>query len=601
MGLQYWAQEAQGDYKARVLRYYRRREAAFLQFISRLQAEKRFNANAGAYLVTEFGWLAADEVSLDPQRSIAMMRRLFEAVHEQDQALVYLVAAVAYLGHKMDRVTPAVYERFLDELLASNRSDLKLVGKIGRICYRIDSPETKQKGMAAMQALDEWKRLTSSERSLIEVTADACVVERLRRSYRSNSRPAKITESVMIPRLAALSMSLEGGRDLADRELRDWANCAKHGDCLATDVGLFLVSGQSGHKISRREAFRLCWDGRWVWATTEKAIVAVDLEVGTELTFGRDELGYEVSPTYLLCPIKPGTIAVIGHLYGIHRATRCWVSLLKISDGVSKNARVIFDARGQADFAKGVYERWRLDEGFLPLWALTLEKGSAHTAPLLAIGRGGSMQTQPLVINLDDQSASLLQTRWPGCDDGLNCYPYVIQHADSLYITEGQWKEGKSWSAVFQAPTLAATPTMFANFGVRYHKDFSLEGRPYFCGGVVHNNVLHLLTSFDNMTPHWVAVDLQTRQTFLLATTLPPHFWGQTQIFDGNPESYYSVHGFWHWGEHRLIESSTQGLVFLARGKAYSVTLPDQGTWPRYPEKPSNETTLRNWPPSAGK
>jgi hypothetical protein len=102
------------------------------------------------------------------------------------------------------------------------------------------------------------------------------------------------------------------------------------------------------------------------------------------------------------------------------------------------------------------------------------------------------------------------------------------------------------------------------------------------------------------MTPHWVAVDLQTRQTSELVSTLPPQLWGDYQRGGSSVtmSTFFFPAGMWDWRDHRLVESSKRGLIFLAQGRAYSVTLPDQSTWPRFPKTtPSNETTLYNWPP----
>jgi hypothetical protein len=599
-GLQYWAQEPSGEYASRALRFCRRREAAYLQFISRLQVEEHFDARAQECLIMEFAWVVVDAVRIDPEGATASMRQLFDTVRQQDKAGLYLTCAVAYLGTELDRAAPAVQQRILDELLASDRPDLKMAGKVGQICFGINSPETKEKGLAAIQALDEWKQLTPWQKKRIEMSVESCLTSRVRRG---DTPPVEKTESVFLPRLEPVVMSLEDSGPLANQQVSDWESCEKQGDCIATGAGIFLVNGGSGRRISRLIATRLCWDGRWIWATTEKAIVAIDPQTGSELAFGPDDLSYEVAPGYLLCPIKPGLIAVMGHLLAVHRSTRSWVSLLEITEGAggrAKKARVIFDAREQAEATAKVSDRRSLKQAFIPLWAFPLMPDAANQTPFLAIGRGENRCVQPLLINLEDQSAALVQTSWPGVEDAYETYPYVIRHDGTFYIAMGQSKVGKAWAGIFQTRSFDAMPEMFANFGVRYQRDFFLWGRPYFCGGVVHNNVLHLLTSFPDMSPHWVAVDLKTRQTSELVTTLPPVLWGDYQRGGSSPSlpTFFFPSGEWDWRDHRLMESSKQELIFLAQGRAYSVTLPDQSTWPRFPKSPTNETMLYNWPPA---
>ncbi len=597
----YWAPEGSVDHKTRVIRFLRRREVAWLAFIQRLKDKKAFDPVAQSYLIAEFGWLVGDAVRSDPEAALASMRQLIDTVQAEDQAQWYLINAVSFLGTDMDEVAPTLYEHFLDELVASDRLDLQLAGKIGRLCMPVGNPESQQKALTEIHKLDEWKTFSEKAKKYIERGVELCMKYRIHR----NGGFANETKSVFVPHFEVVSATLENSGPMALRQVRDWVNCGNLGDCIATDAGIFLLDGHTGRRISQVAASQICWDGEWIWAATETQILAVEPQLGTTQTFAPSDLGYEIRPGYLLCPVKRGVIAVVGYLFALHRATRCWVSLLAISDGAegaSKQARLIYDAREQADPTKIFGESWSLKEAFVPIWALTYRQKPPDGAPLLLIGRGGSRRVQPLVINLEDEHVTLVRPPWPGFGD-VETSAYVVRYDDTFYIAVGQSREPKAWAGVFQTHSLDIIPQMFGNFGVRRENQFYLFDRSYFYGGVVHDNVLHLLTQFSDMSPHWVAVDLRTRQTSVLATTLPPAFWGERGLRGSSTAlpTFTWPTDYCDWKEHRLVESSKQGLVFLAQGRAYAVTLPDRNAWPRFPKTPTNETTLFNWPPSKDK
>jgi tetratricopeptide (TPR) repeat protein len=576
MALRRSAPTRPGAFQGHFLRFCRRREAAYLDLIARLKKEARFDPNAQEYLIKEFGFLVSDASSTDPQAAIASMLRLMHTVGERDQAVTYLVNATTNLALDVEQIAPAEYNDFLAILLESDRRDLRTTGRIARIVATIDSPETKQKALDQMHALPDWQRLAPWQQTWIENGTERCMVQRGRRN---GMFPGEERPGVFVPQLTAVPLRLHDAGTLTNCWVSDWVNCEEQGDGIATDAGVFLADGHTARKISDAVAFRLCWDGKWIWAATDSVIEAVNPATGDVVQFELDAVGQERSPDSLLCPIEPGKIAVVDHLFGLYRATRTWVSLLQLTEspqGVSKQSSVIYDARRQSDATLSSRDRTSADEAFRPLWALALNEGSVDATSHLLVGRGESLRVQPLLVNLEDRRAELISAPWPGYGDGFHVYPYAARHADTFYIAMGKIAGGKEWSGVFQTQTLDAVPQMFASFGVRYRSSASLYGQPYFRNGVIYDNVLHLVTTVYPASPHWVAVDLTSGKTSELVTRLP----------------------YQYWGEHRLVVSRHSGLVFLARGQAYLTKLPDQSQWSRFPETTSQDTTLRNWPPA---
>ena len=577
LALRSWAPKRSGAFQERFLRFCRRREVAYLDLIARLQKEGRFDPNAQEHLIKEFAFLVGDASSTDPRAAIASMLQLMNTVAESDHAVTYLATAAANFGIVVEQIAPAEYSDFLAALVESNRRDLQTAGRFGRIAATIDSPEAEQKALEKMHALPGWQRLASWQREWIEHSAHRCMEQRGKRdgTLSGEERPF-----VFVPQLTGVPLRLHGAGPLTSRWVSDWVNCEEQGDGIATDAGVFLADSRNGQKISDAVASRLCWDGKWIWAVTDSVIEAVNPVTGDVVQFEPEAVGQERSPDCRLCPIEPGKIAVVDHLFGLYRATRTWVSLLQLTEsaeGVSKQSSVIYDARRQADATLSSRERTSADEAFRPLWVLALKGSPVAIAPQLLIGRGESLRVQPLLINLEDRSAKLVKAPWPGHGDGHHVYPCATLHAGSVYVATGKIALGKEWSGVYETRGLDAVPKMFANFGVRYRSNASLYGQPYFRSGVIYDNVLHLVTTVYSASPHWVAVDLSSGKTSELVTRLPYQF----------------------WGEHRLVVSRHNGLVFLARGQAYVATLPGQGQWPPFPENPSQETTLRNWPPAA--
>lgn len=561
------------DFQDRFRRFCRRREMAYLGLIARLQDEGRFDPNSQEYLIKEFGFLVGDASTTSPEAAIASMLQLMHAVSERDQAVTYLTNSTVYLGLDIEGIAPAEYNGFLTALLGSDRRDLQMVGRVGRISTTVDSPETKQKALDEMHALPDWQRLAPWQRAWIEGSTERCMV---RRGVRDGALLGEERPDIFVPQLAAVPLQLDGVGTLASRWASDWVNCEDQGDGIATDAGVFLADSRNARKISDAVAFRLCWDGRWIWAVGDRAIEAVNTATGDTVRFDRETTG----PDCLLCAIEPGRIAVVDDLLGVYRATRTCVSLLQVTEGpegVSKQSSVIYDARQQADATQNSSARLSPDEAFRPLWAVTWNVGSLAAAPHLLIGRGESLRVQPLLINLEDHSAKLVSAAWPGYGDGSHVYSYATQHAGRLYIATGKINMGKEWSGVFQTQDLDTVPQMLASFGVRYRRNASLYGQPYFRSGAVFDNVLHLVTTVYPASPHWVAVDLTSGETSELVTKLP----------------------FQYWGEHRLVASRHSGLVFLARGRAYVARLPDRSQWPRFPEASTQATSLFNWPPAA--
>jgi len=317
---------------------------------------------------------------------------------------------------------------------------------------------------------------------------------------------------------------------------------------------------------------RLHWDGRYLWALTESAVVVLDPRQGEACRFEDEEV---VHGSNLLdgrlSTLEPGRACFIGYVMGDAHAPRSWVNLLNIERQKNHTLRgrseTLVEIRGTEGFVDSRKMKRPMSAG-RPRWAKTiyLSGEPLHPIVLASVSASGVW-----IIAPDTRTVSRIKIPWPS---GAMVMPYH----DVLYVASGVFDGTRNDGAKHFA-YLSRLPDVQEPFELLIETaeyDATALGRggsQYFSTAAVYDGKLHGLVASKEMMhkingqgvkresePSWIVFDLQTLHSYMLVSSL------ENEI----PRSL----------EEQLIVSSQFGLVLVTGGTAYQVTLPPVETWP---------------------
>lgn len=464
-----------------------------------------------------------------------------------------IVEAVTY-QNRSDPPDPA-YEAFLKRAEHARSERARVGAQAARIFYGIHDRSSFENASREIAVLLDSNHCDALNRQYIQG-----MMERYYRQVQSRHTIENSNAGTSIAKLSSLQGQLRfKSAKNAGFNIYDWCDCGGAADIVATYDGLFQLGDASEWTpIDSRQAFRLHWDGRYVWVLG-KTILVCDPKAGRIAEFDEPEvLEGTSSSTGQLSALRPGAACFVGYVWG--HSARSWGMLLEVGKEFPGGHRAtrIFEARSQAASSSATLP----DVASRPLWVTCLrEAATGKDAILVGDGDGLTRILRP------GSPASVVKKQWP-------FHSTVVPYSGGLLLGSGQANDYRDRSALYFVHDLDNPPSVLVDFGQRDSKISSWNLAPYYSDMSIHDGHLHLLADPRvGGRPAWVAVDLKTYAASLIVDALP------AQMHLGEP--------------HCLRASKRYGLVLLTQSGPYQVELPPVSTWPPLAAKSSDAPATR--------
>ncbi len=307
----------------------------------------------------------------------------------------------------------------------------------------------------------------------------------------------------------------------------------------------------------------MIWDGQYWWDICGDSITVHGND--RIWTATADSLGLGTFHETRACAIDKGRIAIAGALFSNDSVHRTWIAVMSITDGGrAPLVDVIYE--GKQQFAADQYGHDPMTS-FKPAWIHYLPQGKLNARnDCLLVGR--DVFAQPLILPLDHSAPEVLNTRWPLSGVWPRVWTSTIwdESRSQLYIATGH-AYNEQWAGVYRCDDLDTTPALVVDFGHRpFHEPWVFD--PYFQSVVMHQGILHLLTSTAHRKPNWLTVDPKSGESFQIATEFP------------------------HPLTHMKLMSIAGDLYLSVHNDLFKVTVPDRDQWVQYPRGPQDLVRL---------
>ncbi|MBN1268991.1 MAG: hypothetical protein JXB04_05345 [Kiritimatiellae bacterium] len=556
--------------------YYSDRVRALIGFCHRTRKAGRLREEDISFMTMESLFQIDNLLLFDDRSAAAHLNSLVDLLIESGHAEAGICQVLTWLNTREIRGANAgmqaagLAHALRQRLQAEARSpEIAAVLFFEGLITNITDEVTQQRQWAALHSLPEFQRLGSHDKETLRHQTENYLQYVIKRNQQA---PLQMPNAV---KLIPLEVPAGPAGDGAQFYVNDWSACGPERDAIATDRGVLLLS-TGGHVASAvtGTAWRVRHDGQYLWAIMEAGITCLDPATGAACTISRQDLPFPWNAGVLMEPVRTGEILVAGSARGPEGALRSWigaVSVLPAHGRLSLRVRTLNEARTKCA-GNRAHDVAMATE---PFCIAVSETADPAASPYALVCSLGCLFAKPLRVNLNPDAVSVIDTRWPGQDEGFFVLPLVVSHGSRFYILNGRLYKNRNWAAVFEIEDPRQSPRLVANFGIYDSTYADGWGGPYFGSAVIYDGVLHALTRFIHTRPQWLAVDLSAGTPFSITRDVRE---GES----GRLNSFFAV-------------SDHYGLLLISEGKVYQARLAPKSTWKRFPGTPTDELLLKNW------
>lgn len=456
------------------------------------------------------------------------------------------------------------YNDYVLELKNSTAQHAQLVADVSAIVGTIKDRSSYDQASAT---LNDMTGLSHTQlKDILKVASDT-LVRRQGISYREQQRKQENLhqedpDAIALPKLTRIMTTLtcsDGAMEpkpYSPKYIQDWLVTPQGSEFVAAEQGVMQLLGEhEAERMSSSKILQLVWDGQYVWMRGADFIEAYDTSTGALQRIAGHDLTYAPTVESMLVPDQAGRVCILGFVKGHAGASRKWVELLDVVTAPS--SEVIYEAHMNAE----TYSSQPAHRAYPPEWGFTFSEPEGEREMIT------NYLKKPMRIGLASKQVERMRKGWP------HFYSLPVQHQNRVYFPYGcAGDRARDHIRILYIDLPDTAPSVFVDLGYRMTKSSMSYFDPYYQVAGIFENDLHLLTSHNGYEPAWIAVDLESKSAYELLTKWPENW----------------------TGKEKLINSRLYGMVLIADGQAFGVSLPDKQTWPLFKTEHLNETEKRS-------